>query len=245
MGRAADAGSMPELISKLTEREKERLAAEQEATAGIRAIQAKISKATEDLMELRRSKEHELNVLKMQQETQLRDTAYECRQRMQRANDALSQARGEAERAEARRSELEMKASRLRTRLLELQAHVQKRQDVNSCDFANLERTMDARMKRITQQSDKRIKDITDHTYRLQARMHEGVLQTQEEVQNQTAMAHVRAEGRQRFTDLCDLAQRTKKYEMSHEAFTHIKEELLTLWKRQSTTHSPTLALTS
>lgn len=233
--------SMSELMCKLTQREQERLITQQEAQMGIQACRQQVNEAAEELMEYKRGKDHELKVLRTQYEKQFRDTAYACRQRVQQSVDAVSETTGKAQAAEQRRWGLETQVSRLRLRVMELEECMQRRQQNNDNEMGSLSRTMDARLGRVTQQTDSRRYNMTSHALKLRDTIQRGVSATQEELQDQTARAHVRAEGRTRFMELCDLAERTKSYDMSQESFAQIRDELLGLWTTQGTTHSPML----
>jgi len=236
--------SMSELMSKLADREQERAIAQQEATEGINACKRQVNEASEELMEFKRGREQELKVLKLQYEKQLRDTAFACRQRVQAGADGVAETHGRLESAEKRKWDLESKAFHLRLRVMELEKHMEQRDQYNDNRYQSLNRSMEARLKRITNQGDDRIQSMNNHALMLRESMYSGVESSQEEMQDQTARAHIRAEGRTRFKELCELAERTKSYDMSSESFQQIRDELLDLWKMQGKTQlaSPRMA---
>mmetsp|Transcript_52703 Transcript_52703/g.138230 ORF Transcript_52703/g.138230 Transcript_52703/m.138230 type:complete len:248 (-) Transcript_52703:19-762(-) len=235
----APMSSMPELLNKLTEREKERLAAEQAATASIRAAEAKVNATAEELLELKRANEHELRVLKAQYEKHVRDTTYACRQQVRKAQQEAVDAEAAAERAEKRRQSSEVHVANLQKKLEALKAHIQRRSDNTEFHLAGLDRMMSARIHRVTAQSENRVERMNQHANQVRKTCNRALHHIEGELQDQMARAHVRAEGRVRYKELCDLAARCAKCEMTEESYKSLKAELLGLWRLQSTTHCP------
>lgn len=230
---------MPELLNKLAEREKERLAAELDARAMIRAVADQVNKSAEELMELRRAQEQELRVLRAQWEKRIRDTAYACRQKVHKANSELGEADALADRGEERQRVAEARLHDLTNKLASMRAHIEHRSENAQANVASLERMMSVRAERTAAQCQTRVQQMTEHAQFVQRSCRSALGCVEGELSDQMARAQIRAEARVRFKELCDLAQRTAKYDLSTESYHHCKAELISLWQMQKTTHSP------
>lgn len=227
---------MPELLEKLTAREKEKFTAEQDAVVRAREAATKVTKASEELMEMKRAHEQELFVVKAQYEKRIRDKGYSCRQQLHRARDELSAAEAQAESAESSQKKAELCAANLSLKLRDLQAHLDRRTVTAEECLAALEQMMHVRLKRVTEQADNRIMDMMDHAKEVHSVSNLAVGDVTTELQDQMSRAHHRAEGRTRFKDLCELAKNKRNYDISDDGYQHLKNHLIGLWHVQSKT---------
>eukprot|EP00420_Gonyaulax_spinifera_P024840 CAMPEP_0197915062 /NCGR_PEP_ID=MMETSP1439-20131203/79564_1 /TAXON_ID=66791 /ORGANISM="Gonyaulax spinifera, Strain CCMP409" /LENGTH=238 /DNA_ID=CAMNT_0043536999 /DNA_START=92 /DNA_END=804 /DNA_ORIENTATION=+ len=227
---------MPELLNRLAEREKARFAAGQEATSRIRAAELQTTRAAEKLMELRRAQDQELKVLKAQFEKRLRDTTYAARQAVARTNKELWEAQAVADQAVKRQRSAEESVACLKQKLKHLREYAQRRTDGAKASRTMLQNMMDSRLKRVAAQSDARVENMTAHAKEVSALSNVAMDTVNTELQSQLAHAHVRAEGRVRFKELCQLAHTFGNYDMSKDAYYHVKHELIDLWHAQKAT---------
>lgn len=184
-------------------------------------------------MELRRAQQQELRVLRAQFERRLRETSYGCRQEVHRAHSSLSEAEAVAEQAEERRRGAEACAGALAQKVADLREHLRKRGQSADASVEALQRMMDARLQRVTAQTEARISSMAGHAKAVCTLSKSAVEGVTEELQGQLARAHVRSEGRVRFRELCQLAGTYGNYDVSKDAYYTVKAELINLWHVQ------------
>mmetsp|Transcript_118365 Transcript_118365/g.328990 ORF Transcript_118365/g.328990 Transcript_118365/m.328990 type:complete len:265 (+) Transcript_118365:76-870(+) len=230
--------AMPEMLSELTEREKERFSSEQEAQAGIRAVKEKVSAAAEELMALRRAQDHEVGVVKAQYEKRIRDTVSASRQRVRHAQGELVDAEAQMELSNRGLKLAEAEVAVLQKRAAQLQAQLAERNIVGEQWLQELQCCMDERVARITAQTDTRVASMKDHTEMVRRSCLDAVHAVRSELQDQLSRASMRAEGRTRFLELCDLAGRCAGYEMTQDSYQELKAELVGLWQLQKSMRS-------
>jgi len=224
---------MSELLDKLAERERARLQAENEAAVRVREAMTKVTKASEELMELRRLHEHEIKVLRVQHEKRLRDQGYACRQKVHKARQEQTHAEGVAEATEKKQRGAEAHVHVLQLKLKELQSHLDRHESNSERKLAGMKRLMNARVESMTAHNDGRIQSMVDHSSEVINAAATAVDNISDELHGQVARTHVRAEGRSRFRELCDLAKSHCSYHMSNEAYFGAKNDLIDLWHQQ------------
>jgi len=224
---------MSELLARLAEREQARFAAEQEAKMQIREAESRTTLAAQEFMELRRANEQELKVLRAQAEKTLRDTAYKCQQDMHAAQAQVTEAEAFADQAEKRQKSAEAIATAYQEKVQHMEAHVQRRTKKAEDNNAELQRCMDTRVKRLEKQNNGRVANMETHAREVCTVSKVALETVSEELQDQEGKAHVRSEGRVRFKELCHLASTFGNYDMSRDAYFHVKHELIDLWHQQ------------
>lgn len=226
--------AMPELLRRLAEREKERVATEREARARIRSSRDQVLKASEELRELKRAHEQELRVLKAQYEKHLRDTMQACRLKVVQAWHEQTEEEAAAEQAEKRMRMAEAYASALGKKIADLQVHLQRRAETADKSLACLERFASERVKLASAQCQSRLTAMREHAQKVCASSGAAVEQATRDCQDHLANAHYRAEGRTRLKELCYLAKCRGDYDLSSEAYFGMKADLLTFWQAQA-----------
>jgi hypothetical protein len=225
--------NMTELLARLAEREQARFAAEQEAKIRIREAEFKTTLAAQEFMELRRANEQELKVLRAKAEKNLRDTSYKCQQDVHAAQAQVTEAEAFADQAEKRQRSADAIAFAYLEKVKHMEAHVQRRTKKAEVNNAELQRSMDTRIKRVDKQNQSRAANMEAHAKEVCTVSKLALETVSEELQDQVAKAHVRSEGRVRFKELCHLASTFGNYDVSRDAYFHVKHELIDLWHQQ------------
>jgi DNA polymerase II small subunit/DNA polymerase delta subunit B len=185
--------SMNEMLQKLTAREKEKFAAEQEVAEQCREAEARVTGASELLQEVARAQEQELKVLRAQQDQRLREESYQAQQSVHRAKDATAAAVYIAEAAEKRQKSAEALVASLQVKLQDLEAHFDSRVQSADDSIAGLQRLMKQRLERLTAQDDCRVAAMTDHALKVHATSGAAVLGNAAELEDQVYRADVRS----------------------------------------------------
>jgi len=184
---------MSEMLEKLTVREKERFAAEQENAAMCREAEARVTEASEFLQEVARAQDQEMKVLRVQQDQLLREESYHAQQSVQRAKDATAAAEYIAEAAEKRQKAAEALVASLQVKLQDLEVHFDSRVQGADDSIAGLQRLMQQRLERLTAQDERRVAAMTDHALRVHATSGAAVLANAAELEDQVYRADVRS----------------------------------------------------
>eukprot|EP00927_Polykrikos_kofoidii_P061831 TRINITY_DN56659_c0_g1_i1.p1 TRINITY_DN56659_c0_g1~~TRINITY_DN56659_c0_g1_i1.p1 ORF type:complete len:344 (-),score=38.55 TRINITY_DN56659_c0_g1_i1:59-982(-) len=236
---------MAELLANLSEREKAHHEASIDAQERIREAESKVTLASQELMELKRAHEQEFKILKAQWEKRARDTAYKCRQEVQKARKERAELVGLADNAEAQRKKAESRANHLTAKVRELHVQLEKRMQQQDERLTLLNRFQDARAERVSVQCEDRIDKMTKHANKVAMMSSAAVDSTVEELQGQAARANFRAEGRVRYGELCDLAKSVGNYDMTKDAYYRVKDDLISLWHIQAGSSTPSRVRTA
>mmetsp|Transcript_67622 Transcript_67622/g.175614 ORF Transcript_67622/g.175614 Transcript_67622/m.175614 type:complete len:249 (+) Transcript_67622:63-809(+) len=239
MAGTSDITTMPELFSKLTERGQQLLMSEQIAKASIDEVKGQVNTAAADMMELKRRLEQEYKVYLAQNEKNLRETALVCHQRVRQAESERRAAQAMAAQVLMRQKAEEDRIATLQLQIQNLESHLKFRTDAGKTELASLNRMMDTRVRRVDAQSESRVVGMTQHARDLERKCRGALREVEGEMQEQLAAAHLRAEGRTRWKELCRLADGWLDAEMSESTYKTVKAELLDLWKVQTTSHMP------
>jgi len=224
---------MSELLARLAEREQARFATEQEAKIRIREAESRTTLAAQEFMELRRANEQELKVLHAKAEKKLRDTTYSLQHDVHAAQAQVTEAEAFADQAKKRQISAEAIAFACHEKVQLMEAHVQRRTKKAEVNTAELQRCMDTRIKRVEKQNEGRVANMEVHAKEVCTLSKLALETVDEELQDQVAKAHVRSEGRVRFKELCHLASTFGNYDMSRDAYFHVKHELIDIWHKQ------------
>lgn len=236
--------TMQDMLTLLTERESDRCCANLEESIRIREANNKVTAATEELMELKRSQEQEIQVLKVKCDKRYRDTALQCRQQVQKAEKEKAKAEGALESAERNTKVAEARVAAMEQKVHDLKEQLRQRTEEAERRVAAAQRLMEVRLDQAYVQQDRRVLNMADHTKVVMEQASTAIEAAEEEYQEQLAHAHVRAEGRTRFKELCGIAKATNNYEVAQPVYKDIKDELVALWHVQSRTDgSPVAAL--
>merc|ERR1719277_389384 len=184
---------MNEMLQKLTAREKEKFAAEQEAAEQCREAEARVTRASELLQEVTRAQEQELKVLRAQQDQRLREESYQAQQAVHQAKDATAAAEYIAEAAEKRQKSAEALVASLQVKRQDLEAHFDARVQGADDSIAGLQRLMKQRLERLTAQDDRRVAAMTDFALQVHTTSGAAVLGNAAELEDQVYRADVRS----------------------------------------------------
>lgn len=226
--------TMTEVLAKLTEREKAMFYAEQEAAAVVREAEAKVTQGTEDLMELKRTQEQELRVIKAQNEKKIRDASYAWRAKVHKAQKERAMSEALAETSEKRQKRSEAHVANLEQKIYDLQTMIQKRTQGAEKECSNMQRLMDGRFEQVAAQADGRVRSMAQHAKEVCDAAGASRDITAEELHDQVARASVRAEGRTRFKELRELAKSWDHVDLTQDNYNELKGNLIELWHIQS-----------
>lgn len=227
--------NMSELITKLAKCNQAKFAVEQESRKTLRDAANEVTMVSASLMELTRVHEQEIRVLKARYEKSLREYTYACRQKVHDANKQRMEMEALAEAAEERQARAEAHASHLEAKLQAMREQLKMKEEVAQNTISGIERVTTAREKRVDVQSDERERNMEHHAREVRAATGLAVETTTAELQDQLRRCHLRAEGRMRFKELCQLASESSSYKMSREAYYATKHDLISLWHIQKT----------
>merc|ERR1719191_2444909 len=101
---------------------------------------------------------------------------------------------------------------------------------------AMTKREMEDRVGRIVSQCNSRIESMSKHAREVQEASVAALENVQQEHGAQLSLAHVRAEGRCRFKELCKLSKLRSDKHISQTSYEKSKEDLIELWHMQSRT---------
>jgi len=236
----ASHSSMSELLARLTEREMSRLEAEKDARARIIEAMNEVTNKCEGLQQLRRSQDMEMKVSRAQMEKTGRDNAYKWRQEVHKASKELNDTVAQADSSKLRKSRALAHEKLLSNKAMELERQLRDRQAQLDDRIASLHTVQQARFDRVKQQNDERISSVAALTEDVVNASHAAVGGATETLQEQFHRSNLRSEGRTRFKELCDLSKSAGNYEMSKPAYYEMKDELTSLWHRQTKTPAPT-----
>jgi len=208
--------------------------AEQEAATQCREAENRVTKATEEILELRRAQEQERKVFKGQCERRYRDATHRCKQMVQEAKKELSKSEVSADTAEEGQRRAEENVAYLERKIQDLEAQLERRRQDGSSHIAELEHRMDVRLDLVCTQADNRVRSMAEHALDVCDAAHNAVNITTDELEDQLARASVRSEGRVRFKELCDLAKAVNNYDIPKSSYYKLKDELIALWHTQS-----------
>lgn len=226
--------SMTDMLNMLSDREQAKFAAGQELSQAMREADKRVTTVTESLMEKKRAQDQELKLVKAQCEKRFRDISLLCRQQVHKAQKEQAEAEGRADIAEKEMTTSEAHAYTLEQKLKALKEQLEQRKVDADMHVAETERIMNTRVTRVRTQAEKRVNDMASHTQVVMAHARGTHDETLDEMRDQLARAHVRAEGRSRFKELRDLAKSIDNYEMGRPEYRATKDELVNLWHFQS-----------
>lgn len=230
--------TMTEMLEQLSAIERQKFGAEQDARVRVRQAEANVTTASQELMEVIRANEQQVKVLKAQCEKRLRDASYHAGQTVRNAEADKAAAEAHAETAEVvlKRTQAYVKSLEEKARNLQMQLH-QKMQDCED-HVAETEREMQTRIERCSTQADARVHSMLQHSREVFESADAALESTADDLQDQMSRAQMRAEGRSRFRELCDLSKSRLNIEMSQPAYEACKEDVLSLWGAQTSTAS-------
>lgn len=226
--------SMTDMLNMLSDREQAKFVAGQELSQAMREADKRVTGVTESLMEKKRAQDQELKLVKAQCEKRFRDISLLCRQQVHKAQKEQAEAEGRADIAEKEMTTAEAHAYTLEQKLIALKQQLEQRKIDADMNVAETERIMSTRVTRVRTQAEKRVSDMAAHTRDVMAHARTTHDETLDEMRDQLARAHVRAEGRTRFKELRDLAKSIDSYEMGRPEYRAMKDELVNLWHFQS-----------
>lgn len=226
--------SMTEMLNMLSDREQAKFAAGQELSKAMREADKRVTTVTESLMEKKRAQDQELKLVKAQCEKRLRDISLLCRQQVHKAQKERAEAEGRADIAEKEMTTAEAHKQELERKMAALKRQLEQRKIDADVNVSETERIMNTRVTRVRMQAEKRVNDMAELTKDVMAHARTTHDETIDEMRDQLARAHVRAEGRTRFKELRDLAKSTESYEMGRPEYRTMKNELVNLWHFQS-----------
>merc|ERR1712136_405129 len=161
--------------------------------------------------ELKRSQEQEIQVLKVKCDKRYRDTALQCRQQVQKAEKEKAKAEGALESAERNTKVAEVRVAAMEQKVHDLKEQLRQRTEEAERRVAAAQRLMEVRLDQAYVQQDRRVLNMADHTKVVMEQASTAIEAAEEEYQEQLAHAHVRAEGRTRFKELCGIAKETNR----------------------------------
>lgn len=224
-----------DLLEQLTGSEKARFAAERAAEQDVRQAEAKVTALTQRLAQMRRSNDQALKELWAQCEKKLRDTAALARREVTTAEQARSSSEGRAAVAEERMGKAERHANNLEAKVERLgQLLARKAQEAESrCQ--RQEREAEDRIERISAQCNQRVNDLTELCKEVQEAAASSMDVMMGEHQEQLTRADMRAEGRNRFKELCTLSKMRGDLQLSQREYETARMDLTDLWHSQCT----------
>lgn len=232
-----------DLLEQLTFAEKARFAAERSAEAQVRQAEAKVTALTQRLAEMRRANDQSLKQIRAECEKKLRDTAAHARQIVNEADQGRVSAEGRAAIAEERSDKAEKNLSNLEAKVDQLKQLLEFRQEESEMRCARTQRTGESRVERIYGQCNQRINDMAELCKEVQDAAALSIDVMTGEHQEQLTRADMRAEGRQRFQELCSLSKMRGDLQLSQREYETARTDLADLWRSQCTvfnTASPT-----
>lgn len=224
---------MSELIQRLSQKEQEQFKAEQKAAAKVRQAKSKVTVAAEENMFLQRAQVQELKTLKAKLEKNLRDQSFECRSKVQKELRNQAKAEGEARKAEMRLRRVQEHNYSLTLKIQDLQAHLERRAKEADAALVDLEEQLTERVGQVERQGQQRLKSMTDHCMENSQSLSAKLDVIANNCQEQITRFHIHAEGRTRFKELCQLAEKRKGHKMDDETYRKAKDDLLGLWHLQ------------
>jgi len=227
------ASAMSELIQRLSQKEQEQFKAEQRAAAKVKVAKGKVSVAAEENMFLQRAQVQELKALKAKLEKMLRDQAFECRSKVQKEIRNQARAEGEAKKAEMRLRRVQEHNYSLTLKIQDLQAHLERRAKEADAALVDLEERLTERVDQVERQGQQRVKSMKDHCMENSQSLSAKLDVIANNCQDQMTRFHIHAEGRTRFKELCQLAEKRGDYTMDDDTYKKAKGDLLGLWHLQ------------
>lgn len=222
-----------DLLDQLTASEKARFAAERLAEQAVRQAEAKVTALTQRLAEMRRSNEQHLKELRATCEKKLRDTAAKARQAVNAAEQARSDAEGQAAVAEERMEKSERHSNNLEAKVQQLSELSKQRAEEQKMRTERQTRIAEERLERINGQCTQRVNDMSELCKEVQEAAATSLDIMTGEHQEQLTRADMRAEGRSRFQELCNLSKMRGDLELSQKEYETVRSDLTDLWHNQ------------
>lgn len=226
--------SMNDLLDSLADCEMSKFGADQDAARRMREAELKVTQATEHLAETRRAHDHELRRLKAQCEKRLRDSAYETRRQTRVMETEKAAMEGCVQQAEETQRRAEDYVHALEAKVAYLQASLHARVEEAEDKCNQTKREMEDRVGRVTTQCNQRIQSMQKHTRNVEEITLASAADVQQEHGEQLARAHIRAEGRLRFKELCGLSKQRGEQQITKEVYENSKSDLIRLWHTQA-----------
>lgn len=225
---------MNELLQQLTVAENAKFLAEQDAAKRMRLAEAQVVDATEVLADCRRQHQQQIARLNAKFDKRLRDAAYNARKEVREAEEAAvtSEANAMMKEEEEHRAEIKVRVLEKKVAELQVQLGIRIEESERRCVMAEWEN--EERVRRIVTQCSHRIETMTEHCGEVEEAANTAMEQVQSEHDYQLNLAHMRAEGRARFKELCDLSGKRGRKEVTKEVFDQAKDDILSVWRRQS-----------
>eukprot|EP00403_Amphidinium_massartii_P027591 CAMPEP_0178403032 /NCGR_PEP_ID=MMETSP0689_2-20121128/17158_1 /TAXON_ID=160604 /ORGANISM="Amphidinium massartii, Strain CS-259" /LENGTH=250 /DNA_ID=CAMNT_0020023971 /DNA_START=164 /DNA_END=913 /DNA_ORIENTATION=+ len=222
-----------EMLQRLDDCGRAMLLVTQEEGSRVRDAEEKVRAAAVDLMELKRAQEQELKHLKMQCEKQYRDSVLSCQQRLHKADHEKAEAAGRLDAAQRECKSAEASVASLKSKVADLRMLLQRRQEASEQNLQRLERTMDWRKQALGKQTERRINGMAEHAKEVVNLASSVVEERRALVQAHLTRSHLRAEGRVRFKELCQLARAWHEHKLTAPQYRELKTELVDLWHLQ------------
>lgn len=222
-----------EILAQLAENEQQKFRVSQEEGKRVRDAELKVQAAAEALMEMKRSQEQDLKLLRGRCDRRYKDVMHSCQHRLNEAESQRAQTAGRLAMAAKDCKTVEADVATLEARLADLKALQRRRQEDGERQLSGLQRVMNSRIQAVHKQSDKRIDDMAEHAKDVVSAATATVEERRALVQSHLMRAHVRAEGRVRFKELCLLARSWHEHELTAPQYRELKGELVSLWHMQ------------
>merc|ERR1719161_3026843 len=169
----------------------------------------------------------------MQCEKQIRDVAARARRQALQAEQEKVNAEGCADAAESSMLLAERHVLDLTQKVIDLQAMFDSAKIEANERIERTEREADERLERVSAQANQRINDMSQLAKEVQETAACCIDQMVTEHAEQVSRADMRAEGRVRFKELCQLSAMRSDLEISQKDYEGAKEDLLHLWQKQ------------
>eukprot|EP00928_Gymnodinium_smaydae_P098551 TRINITY_DN9188_c0_g2_i5.p1 TRINITY_DN9188_c0_g2~~TRINITY_DN9188_c0_g2_i5.p1 ORF type:complete len:290 (-),score=69.06 TRINITY_DN9188_c0_g2_i5:228-1097(-) len=225
---------MRDLFETLADRERVKLKEKLAARDRIRKAELAVTRESEALLEMKRAQEQELRVRKAKGEKLLRDTASEYQAKVRKAKQESAYQLGLADISEQQRACVEDHLRQLTARYDELRAQVILVREGNDARLNSLGCLMEARIEQVNGQADRRVTDMASHEKSVSVAADDALEVVSSELQQQAARANLRAEGRTRFRELCELSRKVGQHDCSKDTYYNMKDELIGLWHCQA-----------
>lgn len=224
---------MHEMLQQLTLKEREKFVAEQDAARRLREAEGRVVNATEILADARRQHQQHVARLTATFDKRVRDTAARAREELREAEAARTDAEGAAQIKEESQRAAETKVRLLEHKVAQLQAQLSVRieESERRCTMAEWEN--EERVRRVVSQCSERIESMTEHTRGVEDAANCAIQTVHSELEFQRNLAYMRAQGRARFKELCDLSAKRGRKEVSQRVYENCKDDILDVWHHQ------------
>lgn len=231
-----------ELLQKITDAETARDVTERTAKHNVSEARAKVTALMQTFAEVERANEQQLRELRSQCDKEFRDASATAGKNVNDANRSRAACEDRAKNAEALMDRAETHTAKLQAKVDELTADLKRKEQWSEKLCTWHQKEADDIIKTVDTDGERRVAGMNQVAHETKQAATKAIDRTAGEHAKQLAYADVRAEGRNRFRELCSLSKMHDDNQITHTDYKASKQDLIELWRNTNDAFANTTA---